>query len=85
MNGESLCAECHERLGIKEFRYCPDVQCMVVLTEGCSSAGNNEERFELFWRCLVGFLNSSSVTGSKNTLIGFLASFLTSRVRLEWR
>lgn len=64
MNGGSLCAESHEWLGIKEF--C----CEVVLTKGCSSAGNNEERFELFWRCLVKFLTSSSVRGSKNTLIG---------------
>lgn len=75
MNGESLYAESHELLGMKEFRYCPGVQCWVVLTEGCSSAGNNEERLELFWRCLVKFSNSSSVRGSKNTLIGFLASF----------
>lgn len=70
MNGGSLCAESHEWLGIKEFRYCPGVQCEIVLTKGCSSAGNNEERFELFWRCLVKFLTSSSVRGSKNTLIG---------------
>lgn len=75
MNGESLCAESHEQLGIKEFRYYPGVQCGVVLSKGCSSAGNNEERFELFWRCLVRFLNSISARGSKNTLIGFLASF----------
>lgn len=74
-NGESLYAESHEWLGIKEFRYCPGVECWVVLTKGCSSAGNNEERFELFWRCLVRFLNSSSVRCSKNMLIGFLASF----------
>lgn len=75
VNGRSVCAESHERLGIKEFCYCPGVQCRVVLYEGCSSAENNEERFELFWRCLVRFLNSSSVRGSKNTLIGFLTSF----------
>lgn len=75
MNGESLYAESHEQLGIKKFRYCPGVQCRVVLTEGCSSAGNNEDKFELFWRCLVRFLSSSSVRGSKNTLIRFLASF----------
>lgn len=74
-NGECLYAESHERLGIKEFRYCPGVQCRVVFTEGCSTAGNNEERLELFWRYLVRFLSSSSVRGSKNTLIGFLASF----------
>lgn len=48
MNGESLCAESHEWLGIKEFRYCPGVQCRAVLSEGCSSAGNNEESFEFF-------------------------------------
>lgn len=74
-NGESLYADSHEQLGIKEFCYCPGVQCRVALTEGCSSAGNNEEMFELFWRCLVRFSNSSSVSGSKNTLIGFLTSF----------
>lgn len=75
MRGESLDAEFYEQLGIKEFHCCPGVQCRVVLTKGCSSAGSNEERFELFWRCLVMFLNSSSIRGSKNTLIGFLGSF----------
>lgn len=32
------------------------------------------ERFELFWRCLGTEVNSSSVRGSKNTLIVFSAS-----------
>lgn len=30
MNGKSLYAEPHERLGIKTFCYCGDVQCRVV-------------------------------------------------------